>query len=97
VDLGFVKNIAVEGSSVPFELELTTPACPVKAEFEKAARERVLRRDGISDVRVSITSNTRGRAKVAGEPAGDALPGIAEKIARKLAVLAETAPKIAEG
>jgi ATP-binding protein involved in chromosome partitioning len=81
VDLGFVKNIAVDGSSVSFEIELTTPACPVKAEFEKAARERVLGLDGVSDVRVTMSSNTRGRATVAGEPAGDALPGIANVVA----------------
>jgi ATP-binding protein involved in chromosome partitioning len=81
VDLGFVKNIAVDGSSVSFEIELTTPACPVKAEFEKTARERVLGLDGVSEVRVTMTSNTRGRATVAGEPAGDALPGIANVVA----------------
>jgi len=81
VDLGFVKNIAVDGSSVSFEIELTTPACPVKAEFEKAARERVLGLDGVFDVHVTMTSNTRGRATVAGEPAGDGLPGIANVVA----------------
>lgn len=42
VDLGFVKNVHIDGSDVSFTIELTTPACPVKAEFEKAARERVV-------------------------------------------------------
>ena len=42
VDLGFVKDIQIDGGNVSFAIELTTPACPVKAEFEKAARERVL-------------------------------------------------------
>ena len=37
VDLGFVKNIRIDGGNVSFAIELTTPACPVKAEFEKAA------------------------------------------------------------
>ncbi len=40
VDLGFVKNIQVSGGDISFTIELTTPACPVKAEFEKAARSR---------------------------------------------------------
>ena len=81
VDLGFVKNLAVDGPRVSFEIELTTPACPVKAEFEKAARERVLALDGVSDVRVTMTSNTRGRATAAGAPAGDVLPGVANVVA----------------
>ena len=81
VDLGFVKKIAVDGPSVSFEIELTTPACPVKAEFEKAARERVLGLDGVSDVRVTMTSNTRGRATAAGTPAGEVLPGVANVVA----------------
>ena len=62
VDLGFVKNIEIESAAVSFEIELTTPACPVKAEFEKAARERVLALDGVDRVDVTMTSNTRGRA-----------------------------------
>src|SRR5215831_16454727 len=41
VDLGFVKELRVEGARVSFAIELTTPACPVKAEFEREARERV--------------------------------------------------------
>jgi hypothetical protein len=40
VDLGFVENIAIDGRAVCFEIEPTTPAGPVKAEFEKAGRER---------------------------------------------------------
>ena len=40
VELGFVKNISIDGGRVAFAIELTTPACPVKAEFERQARER---------------------------------------------------------
>ena len=43
VDLGFVKNLRIEGGRVSFAIELTTPACPVKEEFQSAARERVRR------------------------------------------------------
>ena len=43
VELGFVKDIRIDGGRVAFAIELTTPACPVKAEFEKAARLLVLR------------------------------------------------------
>jgi metal-sulfur cluster biosynthetic enzyme len=57
VDLGFVKNIAINGPCVAFEIELTTPACPVKAEFKKAARERVLALAGVSEVNVTMAEN----------------------------------------
>jgi len=50
VDLGFVKNLRIEGPSVSFAIELTTPACPVKDQFEKAAHERVLALPGIEAV-----------------------------------------------
>ncbi len=38
VDLGFIKDLKIDGGTVAFSIELTTPACPVKAEFERAAR-----------------------------------------------------------
>eukprot|EP00887_Chlorella_sp_A99_P003029 scaffold9.g3029.t1 len=42
VDCGFVKDLAVGGDGrVLFRLELTTPACPIKDEFEQKARAAV--------------------------------------------------------
>lgn len=43
VDCGFIKDLAINASSgiVSFRLELTTPACPIKDDFEKAARANV--------------------------------------------------------
>jgi ATP-binding protein involved in chromosome partitioning len=81
VDLGFVKDLEIEGGAVSFAIELTTPACPVKAEFEKAARERVLALDGVDRVDVTMTSNTRGRTAGAGTSQSEALPGVKNVIA----------------
>jgi ATP-binding protein involved in chromosome partitioning len=78
VELGFVKNLRIEGASVSFDIELTTPACPVKEEFERAARERVLALDGVDAVEVSMTANTRGRAPT---QQSDVLPGVRNTIA----------------
>ncbi|MCH7708328.1 MAG: iron-sulfur cluster assembly protein, partial [Myxococcales bacterium] len=61
VDLGFIKNLKIDGSRVGFDIELPTPACPVKAEFENAARERVLALPGFEKVAVEMTALTRGR------------------------------------
>lgn len=81
VDLGFVKNLRIEGARVAFTIELTTPACPVKAEFERAARERVAALPGVEDVAVTMSANTRGRAAAAPSPQGVALPGVKNTIA----------------
>ena len=50
VELGFVQNVVIDGGHVAFDIELTTPACPVKAEFEKAARERVAQIEGVVSI-----------------------------------------------
>jgi ATP-binding protein involved in chromosome partitioning len=82
VDLGFVKDLRIESGRVAFAIELTTPACPVKAEFERAARERVAALPGVHSVDVRMTSNTRGRraAPAAPEAAG-VLPGVRNTLA----------------
>src|SRR5215468_6903395 len=78
VDLGFVKNLRIAGARVAFDIELTTPACPVKAEFERAARERVAALDGVEEVAVTMTANTRGRAPA---PSAEVLPGVRNTLA----------------
>jgi metal-sulfur cluster biosynthetic enzyme len=35
VACGFVKDLEITSGAVSFSLELTTPACPVKSEFEQ--------------------------------------------------------------
>ena len=79
VDLGFVKDVVVEDAKVSLTIELTTPACPVKAEFERAARERVLALDGVENVDVTMTANTRGAAHA--QPDAEVLPGVKNTIA----------------
>jgi ATP-binding protein involved in chromosome partitioning len=79
VDLGFVKNLHIEGGRVSITIELTTPACPVKAEFERAARERVGALPGVEAVEVAMTSQVRGRASA--RAAGEVLPGVRNVVA----------------
>src|SRR5690606_39821149 len=82
VDLGFVKNLRIDGARVSFDIELTTPACPVKAEFERAAQQRVSALDGVAEVAVRMTANTRGRRAVGAGPApGELLPGVRNVLA----------------
>jgi len=83
VELGFIKDLRIDGGAVAFSIELTTPACPVKAEFERAARERVEALEGVSEVAVTMTANTRQAAR-SGSPQGQEtvnLPGVKNIIA----------------
>jgi len=79
VDLGFIKNLRIDGETVSFTIELTTPACPIKAEFEKAARDRVSALDGVSTVEVTMGAQTRAASPA--QPQGEALPGVKNTIA----------------
>jgi ATP-binding protein involved in chromosome partitioning len=78
VDLGFIKELRVEGDRVSFAIELTTPACPVKEQFQKAAEQAVLALDGVRSVDVKMTANTRGSR---GAEKGDVLPGVRNVVA----------------
>ncbi len=60
VTLGFVKNLKIEGSAVSFDVNLTTPACPVKDRFREQARHAVMEAvPGVTEVRVNITAEVR--------------------------------------
>jgi ATP-binding protein involved in chromosome partitioning len=78
VELGFVKNLSIDGARVAFDIELTTPACPVKAEFERQARENVAALPGVDRVDVRMTAQTRGRAS---GPQDEILRGVKNVIA----------------
>ena len=38
VTLGFIKDLEISGGDVSFRIVLTTPACPVKEQFETDAK-----------------------------------------------------------
>lgn len=70
VDLGFVKNLKICGGQVGFEVELTTPACPVKKQLEDQARAAVSSLAGVESVNVKMTAQVKsslGPASAVGE------------------------------
>ena len=79
VSLGFVKNIKINEDLVSFDIELTTPACPIKAEFQKAAEEAVIALDGVNQVAVNMTS--RPQKKKSSPTSEKSLGGVKEIIA----------------
>ena len=62
VELGFVKNLRIAGGRVSFDIELTTPACPVKEEFQRTARERVSALPGVRNT-IAVASGKGGVGK----------------------------------
>jgi len=62
VTLGFVQNLALDESSrkVSFEVELTTPACPVKEVFASDCERLVLDLPWTQSVDVTMTAQTTG-------------------------------------
>lgn len=77
VDLGFVKNLKISGSRVSFQVELTTPACPVKDQLKAECEEKVRQLPGVEEVEVEMTAQVRGRSL----PPGGLLPGVKNIIA----------------
>jgi ATP-binding protein involved in chromosome partitioning len=62
VALGFIRDLKIDGGNVSFRIVLTTPACPVKAEMESAAREIVGALPEVSSVAVTMDAEVpKGR------------------------------------
>eukprot|EP00959_Pyramimonas_sp_CCMP1952_P027541 578829-Pyramimonas_sp.AAC.1 len=58
VACGFIKNLEANTDTgvVTFDMELTTPACPIKDEFERQAREYVQELDWVKTVNLKMTA-----------------------------------------
>ncbi len=76
VTLKFVKNIEIEGAHVKFDVELTTPACPVKEQLKQQCEEFVLALEGVETVEVNMTARVRTHVDNA-----ELIPGVAHCIA----------------
>ena len=59
VSLGFVRNISIDGGLVAFDINLTTPACPVKDIMRDQAHSLVQALPGVTDVKVNMTADVR--------------------------------------
>ncbi len=62
VSLGFVKALEIGDGVASFDLELTTPACPMKEKLREECEKAVRAVPGIRDVRIRLTSRVRGTA-----------------------------------
>ena len=56
VTLGFVQNLKIQDRTVSFDVELTTPACPVKGQFEADCIRLVEELPWITSAQVTMTA-----------------------------------------
>ncbi len=76
VSLGFIKNLNIDGSNVKFDVELTTPACPVKEQLRVECETKVKAIEGVEQVDVNMTAVVRST-----EHSQPVLPGVKNIIA----------------
>ena len=78
VDLGMIKDIRIEGSSVTLTVNLTTPACPLKGKIEADVRQALGSRLGDDyTYTIQMTADVRGKGIA---EKGD-IPGVRNVIA----------------
>lgn len=58
VSAGMVKDVRVEDGVVSFTIQLTTPACPLRSQFERQSRQVVKALPGVKEVQVNMTAVT---------------------------------------
>ncbi|UCE62152.1 MAG: Mrp/NBP35 family ATP-binding protein [Phycisphaerales bacterium] len=76
VTLGMVKNVAIRGTDVSVEIELTTPACPLKAKIKGDVEQAVKRVSGVDSVVVDFSARVRSTRRES-----PALPGVKNIVA----------------
>lgn len=59
VSLGFIQHLEIRDGRVSFDLNLTTPACPVKDLMKDEAAGLVRALPGVEDVQINLTSEVR--------------------------------------
>jgi len=59
VTLGFIRNLKIDSGKVSFDLNLTTPACPVKDQMRDQAIALVKGLPGVENVDIKMTSEVR--------------------------------------
>jgi ATP-binding protein involved in chromosome partitioning len=57
VTLKMIRDLVIEKGKVSFKIELTTPACPLRNQIEREAKEAVLAVPGVSEVAIQLSAN----------------------------------------
>src|SRR5687768_17977932 len=78
VTAGMIKRCEVKGSDLDLEVELTTPACPLKDQIEREVRAALGKVSGLGGIALSFSARVRSAA-----PPGpvQGIPGVRNVIA----------------
>jgi ATP-binding protein involved in chromosome partitioning len=79
VTLGFVKDLRICGDQVAFQIELTTPACPVKDLMKAQAERAVKALPGVASVAIEMTARVTASRPVLGNKG--VIPGVKNVVA----------------
>jgi ATP-binding protein involved in chromosome partitioning len=67
VKLGMVKDVTVDGDAVRVEVQLTTPACPLKHVIRRDVEAAIRALPGVGSIHVELTARVVSRQKEKGE------------------------------
>lgn len=74
VSLGMIEQVTIDGGRVSLRVQLTTPACPMKAQIEADVRAALARVPGVTEVALAFGAQVRP------SPTGN-LPGVKHVVA----------------
>jgi ATP-binding protein involved in chromosome partitioning len=57
VSLNMIRNLKIEGDRISFTIVLTTPACPLRSQIEREARQAVEAIPGVKSVDLKLDAN----------------------------------------
>ena len=66
VSLNMIRDLQIEDGTVEFTVMLTTPACPLRDQIEREAREAVAAVPGVQTVMVKLDANVPGDGRPRG-------------------------------
>jgi len=66
VTLNMIRELEIQGDSVSFTVMLTTPACPLRGQIEKEAKQAVMALEGVKEVSVKLDSDVPNDGRMRG-------------------------------
>jgi ATP-binding protein involved in chromosome partitioning len=66
VTLKMIRDLKIEGGKVNFTIVLTTPACPLKSQIEREARQAVASVPGVAEVEIKMDANVPSDGRTRG-------------------------------
>ena len=57
VSLGMIEDLKVDGGAVSFTFNLTTPACPMRAELEASVKAALDALPGVKEVKIKVSAH----------------------------------------